>query len=139
MSVSLAKTPAKPADKKPFIAVNLTPAMSGYFATLYDWSWMEGGINIHGEAYEGQWFAEPYDTGCGRYDNWQQANAEAKAWAEDIGCEVQIATAERVAEAEASAAASRKRIARIVELRKGGMSLTEARAAAIAELGEEGQ
>ena len=31
-------------ERKPFIAVNLTPALCGYFATYYTWSKGEAGI-----------------------------------------------------------------------------------------------
>jgi len=119
---------------KAFIAVNLTPAMSGYFATLYDYSWMEGGTDIHGKDYPGQWFAEPYETGFGRYPTPEQANAEGARWAEAEGLEFFPATPERIAEAEAHSAALRKRIKRIKELRDTeGLGLGEARDRAIKE------
>lgn len=96
-------------ERKPFIAVNLTPAMSGYFATYYTWSKIEPGVNIHGKPYGEFWFPEPWTTGFGRYATWQEANAEAEEWAKVEGVEVRLATAELVAEAEARAEVSRKR------------------------------
>lgn len=124
-------------DRKPFIAVNLTPAMSGYFATLYCWSQGEGGVNIHGEAFDPYWFPEPYTTGLGRYETWQEANVEAEAWAKAEGLECRLATAEKVAKAEASAARSAARMARFRDLVAEGVAPKEAFAQAKAEFEEE--
>lgn len=120
-------------ERREFIAVNLTPAMSGYFATHYTWSKGEAGVNIRGEAYPEYWFPEPWTSGIGRYRTWQEANAEAAQWGEAEGLPVILATAERVAEAEASSARSAKRMARARELRDQGMSLKDAYAQAQAE------
>jgi hypothetical protein len=120
-------------NRLPFIAVNLTPAMSGYFATLYTWSFMEGGVDIHGKPYAGSWFPEPWTSGIGRYPTWEQANAEGASWAKIEGCEFVPATAERVAEAAASSERFSKRMARIRQLTEGGMDRKEAWAQAKAE------
>lgn len=119
--------------RKPFIAVNLTPALSGYFATLYTWSQGEAGVNIHGEEFPAYWFPEPEATGLGRYATWAEANAEGAAWAEREGLEFVPATAERVAKAEAESNVFRSRIARIKELREQGHSLRDAMEQAKAE------
>lgn len=120
-------------DRKPFIAVNLTPAMSGYFATLYDWSQGEGGVDIHGKAFDPYWFPEPYTTGIGRYATWQEANVEAEQWAKMEGLECFPATAEKVAKAEASAANFRARMERLRELKESGLDAKVAYAQAKAE------
>jgi hypothetical protein len=96
------------------IAVNLTPAMSGYFATLYRWTEEHGG------------YYEPWETGLGRYPTWEGANAEGARWAADLGVAFQPATAEAAAEAEVRLAASRKLFARVRELRSEGLSLRDA-------------
>lgn len=49
--------------------VTITKGMRGYFAVLIWWN------------PEGFW--EPWDTGCGSYDNAEAAAPEAIAWAED--------------------------------------------------------
>ena len=121
-------------ERKPFIAVNLTPAMSGYFATLYCWSQGEGGVDIHGNAFDPYWFPEPYTTGIGRYPTWQEANVEAAAWAEAEGLECHLATPERIAKAEASAARSQARMARFRELVAEGIEPKAALAQAKEEM-----
>lgn len=123
-------------ERMPFIAVNLTPAMSGYFATLYTWSRLEGGVDIHGKPYAESWFPEPWNTGIGRYATWQEANAEGEGWAEAEGVKFIPATEERVAEAEAGLVRSRQIIERVKELREGGMDAKAAYAKAKAERGE---
>jgi len=99
-------------ERKPFIAVNLTPAMSGYFATYYTWSKIrtDGGVEC--------WFPEPWTTGFGRYATWQEANAEAEEWGKVEGVEVRLATEEKIAEAEARSEAFRKKIAELKKLQE---------------------
>lgn len=108
-------------DRNPFIAVNLTPAMSGYFATLYTWSQGEGGVDINGKEFKPYWFPEPWTSGIGRYATWQEANVEGEEWAKIEGVKFIPATAERVAEAEASAERFRELAARVKELNATGM------------------
>jgi hypothetical protein len=113
-------------ERKPFIAVNSSPAMSGHFATLYNWSLGEGGVDIHGKAFEPYWFAEPYESGMGRYADWRDANAEGERWAAEVGLEFHPATEESVARAAASAERFRLRLERRHELVRGGMAMKEA-------------
>lgn len=111
------------ADHPPVICVNIESAMSGYFATLYRWTEDPTGG-----------FYEPYDTGMGRYETWDGANAEGERWAKEIGCKFIPATEERVREAEAHRARTRALIERIKELRDTeNLSLKEARDRAIEE------
>ena len=110
-------------ERKPFLAVNLTPAYSGYFVTLYDWSQLEGDSDF--------WFPEPYESGLERYRTPEEANAEALAWAEESGLECFLATPERIAAAEAALERSRKRVALTKQIRdEKGLSLREALAEA---------
>lgn len=120
--------PARPAA---VIAVNCSPAMSGYFATLYDYSWMEDESKEHG----GFWFPEPYATGFGRYATWEEANAEGEQWAAAEGLEFQPATQERVDRAKAETERLRARTARIRELREQGLDFRTAHQQAKGELG----
>lgn len=99
-----------------FIAVNLTPAMSGYFATLYSWT-----VDDFGQGYY-----EPWTTGVGRYATWQEANVEGEAWAKDEGLEFKPATEEAVKDAEADLAKFMTRMRRVRELRESGMGMKEA-------------
>ena len=55
--------------RPPFIAVN-GPSLSGYYAALFSWNSIE-------ECYE------PESTGFGRYNTKQEAELEARQWAED--------------------------------------------------------
>lgn len=117
------------ADQKyePFISVNLTPAMSGYFATHWHW-------NLDDPKYP---FPEPWTSGIGRYATWQEANVEGAQWAEAEGLKFIPATAEDVAKAEAYAANFRKRADRRRDLVATGMKPAEAWAQAKQEFPEE--
>jgi hypothetical protein len=114
----------------PFISVNASPAMSGHFATLYQYSAGEGGTDIYGKAYAPYWFAEPCDSGCGRYPTIEGANAEGAAWAAEIGVAFRPATAEDVEKAAAASVAMRARAAAMRAHRDAGMGLKEAAIAA---------
>ena len=58
---------------KPYMTV--TQGMSGYFAVLMTWN----------DEFDG--FYEPYQTGVGRYETKEEAEVEAKQWAEEEGVE----------------------------------------------------
>lgn len=109
-----------------FIAVNSAPAMSGHFATLYRYSAGEGGTDIYGKTFEPYWFAEPYDSGCGRYATMAEANAEGAAWADDLGLAFFPATQEAQEAAKASGEAMRAKAVAMRANRDAGMSLKEA-------------
>jgi hypothetical protein len=59
-------------DHSSFITV--TQGMSGYFAVLMWWN---------DKDFPGEGFWEPYNTGIGRYATKEEAQEEAKFWAED--------------------------------------------------------
>ena len=112
-------------DRKPFIAVNASPAMSGHFATLYVWSHLEGEI----------WFPEPENTGFGRYATWQEANVEGEQWAKEIGVEFHPCTQEKIDKIHRLDETKADRILRIKELREQGMKLRDAIQTAHREFG----
>ena len=58
--------------------VSVTEGMSGFFAVHY---WLNTEEKDIGP------FWEPYDTGWGRYATRDEAEAEAKTWAEELGYE----------------------------------------------------
>lgn len=124
----------KPENLKPFIAVNTSPAMSGFFATLYDYSMGEGGINIHGEAFPDYWFPEPYETACGRHARWEDANKEGALWAEEIGVPFHPATAEEVEYSRQHALVADQRRLRREVLKEEGLEVRAAWKQAEAEL-----
>lgn len=111
-------------DRKPFIAINTSPAMSGYFATLYVWSKGEAGIDINGKPYDEYWFPEPEQTGIGRYADWRDANREGQLWAEQEGVKFIPATAQAVEDSRLRSEAFRVYMARIRELREADPSLS---------------
>jgi len=110
--------------REPYVSVNLTPAMSGYFATLYTWTRIEG---IDG------WFPEPEQTGIGRYATWQEANVEGKLMAENFGVKFIPATAEAVAQATKTSDDFLKFTKAIRELRENDPKLSFAEAYSLAE------
>lgn len=58
-------------EAKDYPVVGVTSGMSGHFAVLYCW-------NPDG-------FAEPWNTGVGRYATKEEAEEEARGWAEAEG------------------------------------------------------
>ena len=104
-------------ERKPFIACNSSPAMSGYFASMYCWTQEEG---------YGFW--EPYSTDFGRYETLDEAEAAGRVWAEQEG--VEFIAVDR--EAAAAATARRAlRVAYVKELKDGGMSFRDAHMAGL--------
>lgn len=100
-------------DRKPFVSCNYTPAMSGHFATLWGWT----------EAEDGHGFWEPYETGIGRYATLDEAEAEGRFWAEEIGVEFRPVDREAAA---AAAERSKLRAVFVKQLRDEGLSFAEA-------------
>ena len=99
-------------EKKPFIACNYVPAMSGHFATLYQWTQEKD----YG-------FYEPYATGFGRYETLDDAEAEGRAWAEAEGVEFVLVDREKAARAAVN---RKQRMAYVQSLRDAGMSFMRA-------------
>jgi hypothetical protein len=102
--------------------VTVTYGMRGFFAVHLSWN----------NEYD---FYEPYQSGCGSYDTGDAANVEALAWARGAGIEyrpglVGKTLAEVEEESRKAMEASRKRVARVKELRAEGMDFKSAYAQA---------
>ncbi len=72
-----------------FIMCNSSPAMSGFFATMYSWT-VDAEL---GGAAGG--FYEPWTSGFGRYATLAEAEAEGRQWAAAEGLEFKPADLER--------------------------------------------